>query len=225
MGGYGSGRRAGRATVEGCRSLKLDVNAVVRKLRPPLRGLGEGETFKARYQWAWTIRGDDAPWATVALSLALGRDSGEARLVFDIGHTHRRTGPQDQRVELESTPCHFGGRRWWWICPATGRRCATLYLPNGGTQFLSRGRGAYRLAYASQREDPSGRSHGRLRRLSRKLGSTYTGPDDVPGTKPKWMRWRTYDRMVAEWEDEVGLLDDLFVASVERLADRLGPRR
>jgi AAA domain len=50
--------------------------------------------------------------------------------------------------------------RWWWICPATGRRVSKLYLPNGGVRFLSHGPGAYRLAYASQR-------HGRLDRDAR----------------------------------------------------------
>lgn len=41
------------------------------------------------------------------------------------------------RVTLSSTPCHFGGVRWWFICPSKdcGRRVAVLYLPNGASCF------------------------------------------------------------------------------------------
>ena len=37
----------------------------------------------------------------------------------------------DYWIELATTPQPFGGRRWWFICPQTGRRAAKLYLPNG----------------------------------------------------------------------------------------------
>ncbi|MDB5379950.1 MAG: hypothetical protein JWR00_4396, partial [Rubritepida sp.] len=157
---------------------------------------------------------------SVTLGLTLHHQTGEARLWFDIGHG-RPTGPQQQVVEMESTPCRFGGRRWWWVCPATGRRCATLYLPNGGKQFLSRGRGAYRLAYSSQRETEMTRTHRRLARLVGKLGGEYGRPDDPPPDRPKWMRMRTYDRLLAEWEDQVELLDEIFVADMERLTTRM----
>ena len=47
-------------------------------------------------------------------------------------------------VELEATPCHFGGQRWWFLCPSTKhgrpchRRCRVLYLPSGETGFACR---------------------------------------------------------------------------------------
>ena len=43
----------------------------------------------------------------------------------------------DYVVSLVTTPCHFGGVRWWFICPLTKnnvpcqRRCRYLYLPPG----------------------------------------------------------------------------------------------
>jgi hypothetical protein len=58
--------------------------------------------------------------------------------VYDIAHVSRSTGPQVQRVAIVGEPCHFGGAQWFWLCPATGRRVRNLYLPNGGTRFLSR---------------------------------------------------------------------------------------
>lgn len=40
------------------------------------------------------------------------------------------------RVRLESIPKHFGGCEWYFICPATGKRCRTLY--GIGKYFYSR---------------------------------------------------------------------------------------
>src|SRR5689334_12670859 len=153
MGGCGSGRWGGRATVEGCRSLVLDINRVMRPVARALRGCDlpdEAEIRGLTMRFTWTSQGEAEPWAEVEMALALGREHGVATLLFDIEHLSCDTGPQVQRVQIVSTPCRFGGRRWWWLCPRTGRRCGKLYLPNGGMVFLSRGRGAYRLAYASQ---------------------------------------------------------------------------
>ena len=44
--------------------------------------------------------------------------------------------PVNYRLQLESIPKHFGGCEWYFICPATGKRCRTLYLIGG--KFLSR---------------------------------------------------------------------------------------
>jgi hypothetical protein len=45
--------------------------------------------------------------------------------------------PMDYIVGLTSTAAGFGGRRWWFSCPVSGRRCAVLYLPRGGRRFGS----------------------------------------------------------------------------------------
>jgi hypothetical protein len=45
---------------------------------------------------------------------------------------------------------HYGGRRWWFICPVKKIRAAKLHLPPGATQFASRN--AHNLTYRSSRE-------------------------------------------------------------------------
>ncbi|TCZ64304.1 hypothetical protein [Roseicella aquatilis] len=167
--------------------------------------------------WTWTGHGEIEPWARVLVTLRMDACRGEARLQFDVDHYSRRTGPQDQWVMMETTLCRYGGRRWWWICAATGRRSTKLYLPNGGTRFLSRGPGAYRLAYASQNGGEMDRSHARLARLHQKMGGEYHRPDDPPPARPKWMRRRTYARLVAEWEAAVERHDDIWTAGALRL--------
>jgi hypothetical protein len=159
----------------------------------------------------WTQSGDDEPFAVVEFQLKLGADGGTARLRYDVNHSSRPTGPREQLISMATTPCPFGGMRWWWICPATGRWVRKLYLPNGGTEFLSRGPGAYRLAYASQRHGWVDRVHARNRRLYRHLGADYDGAGDFWPPKPKGMRWRTYeaicDRLkLGEQQLDAGLL-------------------
>ena len=92
------------------------------------------------------------------------------------------------------TPQPFGGRRWWFVCPRTGRRAVNLYLPNGAFSFASRQ--AYRLTYRSQRETSYDRALRRAFKLRGKLGADGGVGDYVP--KPKWMRWPTYDRKLEE---------------------------
>jgi hypothetical protein len=47
--------------------------------------------------------------------------------------------PFHYRIQLETTQPHFGGLRWWFVCPLSGRRAQVLYLPPvGGTTFASR---------------------------------------------------------------------------------------
>ena len=219
MGGYGSGRRGGRATVEGCASLlALDAK---RAMRPVLaahrdRGLRPGEVMNAGpIRFAWTREGGAGPWAAVAVSLELGPDRGRAWLTLVHQAGRRTTGPLDQRVRLEAVPCRFGGARWWWVCPATGRRAATLYLPVGGARFLSRQ--AYGLAYASQREDWIDRAHRHAARVHKRLGSPQRSAFGATPPKPKWMRWPTYERLAAELQEVDAALEE----AMEREAARL----
>jgi len=34
-------------------------------------------------------------------------------------------------IEVTSTACNYGGKRYWWKCPACGGRFACMYLYNG----------------------------------------------------------------------------------------------
>ncbi len=41
-------------------------------------------------------------------------------------------------VSLVTTPCNFGGVRYWFGCPSCGRRVAVLYLAPGDVYFRCR---------------------------------------------------------------------------------------
>jgi hypothetical protein len=84
----------------------------------------------------------------------------------------RCVGPGQQFchwVSLCSTVPHYGGRRWWFICPVKKIRIAKLCLPPGAITFASRQ--AYSLTYRSCRQ--SGwrkRSEKFRRRMAQRLG-------------------------------------------------------
>ena len=81
------------------------------------------------------------------------------------------------------------------LCPITGRRARVLYLPaGGGTVFASRQ--ASRLAYRSQRASPEDRAIERSLKARKKLGVADQNMLDMPCPRPKWMRDRTYRRLV-----------------------------
>jgi hypothetical protein len=96
--------------------------------------------------------------------------------------------------------CNLGGERAWFICPAVGcgRRVAILY---GGGIFACRR--CYQLAYASARVDVCDRAARRADRLRARLGWE-PGILNGNGSKPKWMRWRTFDCLAAEHDPFVG---------------------
>src|SRR5262245_7105102 len=90
-------------------------------------------------------------------------------------------------IYLATKRQHFGGLRWWWTCPRSNRRVRKLYLPIGAKHFWSRH--AYRLGYASQREDAHDRALRRLRKLHLRLGVDQA--DGEYPNKPRRMRWTT----------------------------------
>jgi hypothetical protein len=219
MGGYGSGRRGRRPTVEGRATLALGVKRV---MRPVLaahrdRSFRLGEIMNAGpIHFALRREGEAEPWAAVDACLRLGPDRGQARLSLEHRAGWRGAGPRDQRVELEAAPCRFGGVRWWWIYPAAGRRAAKLYLPGGGSRFLSRQ--AHGLAYTSQRGGPD-------RAGAPAAGGPAAAAPGRPapaglrcGTpaKPRWMRRATYERLAAE----LGAINADLEEAMERMAAR-----
>jgi hypothetical protein len=71
-------------------------------------------------------------------------------------------------VSLVTTVPHYGGRRWWFICPSMKARCSKLYLPLGAITFASRQ--AYGLTYHScQRSFRPDRALRSTERLARQM--------------------------------------------------------
>ena len=197
MGGLGSGRHwhyGAKSTTHNYYS--LDVRRWAREgiLRSGYRG-----------SWQWTRNGE------VVASIQMCSEKDRVILIY----RHRSAGDEwkDERysVRVVRTPCNLGGSRPWFVCPALNcrRRVAILY---GGGIFACRQ--CYQLAYASTREDAGGRATRRADRIRVRLGWE-PGILNSDGDKPKWMRWRTFFRLVDQH-------DELVNRSMQDVARMLG---
>jgi hypothetical protein len=113
-------------------------------------------------------------------------------------------------IQIETTPCTYGGVRQWLVCPDCGRRVCILYRAAGHFQC----RHCCNLAHLSQQECP----HDRLMRKARKIRASIGGGENLfeafPG-KPKRMRWKTYGKLQA-------ISEGANMGSMKITAQRLG---
>lgn len=197
MGGYGSGTRGGwvRPIVE--HSTVLDVDRLVRHglIAPGLYRSGS-------LVWRNIDTGEETG------SVGFVSDTQDDRGRFDLSY---RLGSERRLVEcparLATSRPHFGGVRWWFICPLSGRWVRKLYLHLGCDYFASRQ--ALGLTYAVCREDVGARARRRADKLWRQLG-----PE---GGRPKGMHWRTYHRIGGAAEAADMFSDNLFLSRCAHL--------
>ena len=179
MGGWGSGKRwASKDTTADYR--QLDVRRLQRD------GLLER---RWHFSWQWTRKGE----AVGNINIRPEDD----RVILDY-RSRERGGEwtnQEYPVMLERTPCHYGGERVWFRCPARGcgRRVAILY---GGPIFACRH--CHRLAYPCQHESPGDRADSRAWKIRERCGGWGCLLD--PLFRRKGMHHRTFQRLARVYE-------------------------
>ena len=96
---------------------------------------------------------------TGSIGIAVSVGDGENYAQFNYTITDRSSGQKtdyDYKVSLTTTPCNFGGIRYWFICPLSrngvycGRRVAKLYSPPGSHYYGCRH--CFELSYESRNE-------------------------------------------------------------------------
>lgn len=161
MGGFGSTRWHGhvkKTTVEECLTLSMGVLA-------DCYGFAERVPWKGQITWSNVRTGEETDSIGFQFKPLEGEHGPPARLrlYYTI---RRRQGPFsgdeeetrdiDYWIDLETTPCNFGGERWWFRCPLVRsgvpckRRCFKLYCPPGGDYYGCRE--CYDLSYRSAQE-------------------------------------------------------------------------
>src|SRR6516225_4360502 len=183
--------------------LKLDLNHLARK------GLiNPGANSGAR----------GISWSNSQGEIARGVITAD---MTDADHAWLRLamGGYVQQITLVSRPRHFGGRQWFFLCPATGRLATVLWKPPGASKFCSRQAWGRQVAYASQFLDRDSRAHYGQSRINSRLCSLGNFDPDECGLppKPKWMRWKTYNRYEQKFDRYEAQLD----AGLEKLVARL----
>ncbi len=190
MGGEASGRHrtvsAGR--VED--GLRLDMRVLRR------RGyLVPGAIVSGKIGWARR----DVCTGTVGLQMELQVAHGLLTISYSrAGQDHH------EEVAIVSTPCRYGGRRYYFTCPTSGARCELLISIRGGP-FVSRK--AARLTYATQSED----------RLARLQTARIKAEDRAFGRKglPR-PRGARKQRLRSRWIDLECRAENLFSSEVDR---------
>jgi hypothetical protein len=208
MGGYGSGRpSSGKPTTDPL--LFLDIR-YLRKRGYFATGVKPG--YQARCSVEWSSRGEP---------------SGDIRLIVpgsetpyppEIILTYRTRGRGEtawtdvsDRVMIETTECHYGGERPWFLCPRCGSRRAVLFSVGG--RF--RCRECHRAAYSSTRETEDDRAARRALAIQKRLGGHKHGTIYDPEPKPPHMHWKTYARLCDE-------LDELNILTMRSFMARFG---
>ena len=132
-----------KTTVEGCKS----ISTTFLKQHDYFCGVRWGSM-------KWTRGGEET--GSVGFVVSVQDWTGEIR--FQYTQTQRQSGEKeslDYPVRLTATPCRYGGKRWWFICPlikngyTCNRRVLKLYL-GGGKYFGCRN--CYNLTYESCQE-------------------------------------------------------------------------
>lgn len=150
--------------------------------------------------WAWSSNGQERSNISYDIN-TLDVCSPYMR----VHYTNTRTQEKyDYKIRLSTTSPNYGGKRWWFHCPAArcGRRVGVLYL---GKIFACRH--CYDIAYPSQNQVPHDRYTDKAFALAQKLGHDGNVIDGFYGNKPKGMHWKTYKRKKAILDNaaELGL--------------------
>jgi len=172
-----------------------------------------------RFQWA-----QDLGYRDEDLKLKWSEEDGWLALDY------RRDGRRyRERIRLTETPCHYGGSRFWFVCPSCGRRAGKVYLPtnvyyNGErvTRWLCRR--CYGLTYEQRRSrrapDLSRLYSERASRLLERHGLRVNRRGYF--VRPAGMRRKTFDRLTAEHNRLVETANRLDGAAIGRDLGRLG---
>jgi hypothetical protein len=179
-GPIGSGRWGGKPTVDG--SLSLDLYDLLRN-----GNLKRDATTAGVLTWTHPRCGEQS----IGYTATLGPERGGLWLRWSMADPS--TGQKQERqqwIELRSTAQPFGGRRWWFAC--YNDLVWKLHLPAGSSRFASRRE--HGLGHRSQRQSPRDRAVSQAWKARSRLDAIgYIGG---PCFKPKWMRWRTFDRLM-----------------------------
>jgi hypothetical protein len=184
--------------------LKLDINQLARRgfIRP---GAARGPIG---IQWTSNYTGEE-----IASGFIIADMSGSHQGWFRI-----KIGSLNQRIILVSAARHFGGRQWYFLCPDTHRRVSVLWMPPGASNFACRQLWGQQVAYSSQFQTAVDRAYRGKARINSRLcliGGFDSNEWALP-PKPKWMRWRTYDRAVEKFDRYEEYLDRSAFALVAR---------
>jgi hypothetical protein len=203
MGGFGSGRQSGLpATSE---AKRVDIR-YLRKM---------GLMYSGRWgSLSWTRGGEPGGNVTYRIKGS----------TFTLDYKVREYGDEWEPVVLDvpllTTPCRYGGHRYYFQCPNQNcrRRCEVLY--SAGKYFLCRKCCGY--LYSSQVSDPLDRLREAKDKIGKRIFEDYDG--EWGWRKKKWLHQKTFDREYARFQVLDERWNNQFIAMSKALIGSIGSR-
>lgn len=154
-------------------------------------------------------------WGEIATGIISADMNGQSEGWFRV-----QLGSLDQRIVLVARPRHFGGKQWYYVCPVMNRLASVVWKPSGATRFCSRQTWGRQIAYQSQFDDATKRAHaGKEKIKSRLIADLDPDEWDLP-PKPKWLRWKTYNRYEDRYDRYEEALDRGLAVRVAKLGKK-----
>ena len=122
------------------------------------------------------------------------------------------------KIEISAFPCHYGGYRYYGLCPACNRCIKSLYVLDGTIPIC---RFCLGMVYSSQNATFSYRLYRQLKSVKNKLNND-------EWTKPKWMRKKTFEQLrakVSELDEKREIVNFFSLRnhrSVDKIFDKYG---
>jgi len=175
MGGYGSGPQSSNPDTDEAKRIDIRYMRKHGLLQPGSMG-----------SLSWMRRGtpNGYIWYTVA------QDAEDISLNYKVRQYDEDWQPMNYAVRLDVTPCRYGGKRQYFLCPNhhCSRRCEVLY--SYGAYFVCRKCCGY--LYSSQKGDKLDKLSDARHKLGARIFEDWNGSEGW--RKRKRMHWRTFER-------------------------------
>lgn len=196
MGGLMSGFQGRRKiTVEEVLHLKVSSLKIKR-----------GANYKAEVSWG------DKNKTSIGVIKA---NDNEITLTYTITKNEEKTKVKYD-IEIEFTPCNYGGERAWFLCPECEDRVSKLYLKNGYFKC----RRCHELNYILQQEDKRDfavRSiEHKMYKIQDKLKTRRATNNCYAIPKPKGMHYKTYKELIEQLRELYCLRDEVWCNVLEK---------
>lgn len=216
LGGYGSGKYDRYGRKRACEEVKsIDIRQLKRK------GWLDQEGY---IYLSWTFGGKSSGNINMKI---LGD-----RLNFLYSTTDNWSGKKQELnywINLDYTPCNYGGKRVWFLCPICYRRRALLYCGQDG-YFKCRKCANLNYRSSQKEKDIIYRIDNKIGSIRKKLGIPECNIWDVleRAEKPKYVHYDTYIRLIKKLMDLYNRRNFAFSGNLEKLEKyankRLGKR-
>lgn len=161
--------------------------------------------------WAWR-KGKSQE---VFSSITYHYDNGGLELSYTCNEQQHR-----YLVDVVTTPCNYGGKRYWFNCPKCSKRVAKLYLRN--SMFFCRT--CHKLNYSTQQSCKLESTRVGMYKIRDKLNWQYDTAfmKSWHKLKPKGMHYSTYNRLVQRHDELERKSEQYCIANFHAFMNRHG---